>query len=113
MRQTKFRARWKDTGKVIPDFMEDYTMDAINDEGFIVEQWTGLLDKNEVEIYEGDIVKTDNVLKPFVVKDIRIDTLKIARRIAFERKNPTAYRFRVIGNIYENPELLKASPQDK
>ena len=52
MRTLKFRARWRDTGKVVSDFMEEYTIDALNDDTFISEQFTGLLDKNGKEIYE-------------------------------------------------------------
>lgn len=56
MREFKFRARWIDTGKVVEDFMEDSFLDALNDECYIVEQWTGELDSNKTEIYEGDKV---------------------------------------------------------
>jgi len=62
-REIKFRARWRDTGKLIPDFTQEYLIDACNDEIFIVEQFTGIKDKNNKEIYEGDIVEIELVDK--------------------------------------------------
>jgi hypothetical protein len=48
----KFRARWKDTGKLIPDFMDQYTIDALNDDSFVVEMFTDF-----EGVYEGDIIQ--------------------------------------------------------
>ena len=66
-------------------------------------QYTGLKDKNGVEIYEGDIVKRwGNIY--IVIWD------KIGFRMKWTKED-SVNRFpdelcEVIGNIYENPELL-------
>ena len=71
-------------------------------------QFTGLKDKNGKEIYEGDLLEINKGGKPFLVKDIRIDTLTIARMIkSREDKLRKFTPLKIIGNIYENPELIE------
>lgn len=76
-----------------------------------VGQYTGLTDKNGTKIFEGDIVKYGDTV----------------HNVVFEQRNGTAYfglvystletlsfgyyqdlkQIEVIGNIYDNPELMK------
>ena len=66
-------------------------------------QYTGLKDKNGKEIYEGDIVNwtTEDVNDVVRFKD---GTFMIGDVCSF---NVSVSNLEVIGNIYENPDLLK------
>lgn len=70
-----------------------------------VGQYTGLYDKNGKEIYEGDILRFTHEREDFINTDARI-AVEIPK-IYYMIDNPYNHSFEVIGNIYENPELLK------
>lgn len=120
MRPIKFRAWWKDTMKPVDEFW-DYSIDVLGnheDNPFIISQSTGLLDKNGKEIYEGDILKLvcyQNVGK-HSVRIVSFDKGCFGFKGAYDLKfwplgirignKGTEKIFEVIGNIYENPELM-------
>lgn len=79
-------------------------------------QYTGLKDKNGREIYEGDILTDYGDEGPIFVEF----SMKHAGFVfvdKFDAHGPTLYTpkeisyeiFEVIGNIYENPELLEGA----
>lgn len=78
-------------------------------------QYTGLLDKNGREIYEGDVIKYSQHWEVYPILD-RIE------KVVFEGGGFTpmclsmggtyyscnSEEYEVLGNIYENPELIKS-----
>ena len=132
MREILFRGKRIDNdewtyGSFIPDMLEVYQNGSgvwIGDRGFIkpfgktkeerlmveverktVGQYTGMADRNGKKIFEGDIVKTNT--------DICVIVWQRSRFIAKKpNKRPMTLQYikfsgEVIGNIYDNPELLK------
>jgi uncharacterized phage protein (TIGR01671 family) len=76
-------------------------------------QYTGLKDRNGKEIYEGDVVqystayygklKTDNKQEIKWIEDMEHDGFGEPLATGFLLRG---YDWEIIGNIYENPELL-------
>ena len=78
---------------------------------FILMQFTGRKDKNGKEIYEGDIMKAR-----YVTGQINICEIKF-KDGCFGANGYCNWgdicEFKIIGNIYENPELLKEESKCK
>jgi uncharacterized phage protein (TIGR01671 family) len=78
-----------------------------NDSRCNLMQFTGLTDKNGVEIYEGDIIKWVQYNRKYIGKiysnniEFRVITKAVDYFLSGIQSD-----FEVIGNIYENPELL-------
>lgn len=76
-------------------------------EDLIVMQYTGLKDRNGKEIYEGDILKEN--LSFGGHKSVEyIGNGFWCKNENGDRSMPTEEYREVIGNIYENPELVKS-----
>ena len=65
-------------------------------------QFTGLKDKNGKEIYEGDVVVADVGYGTF---NAEVKWMHAIQLYPFNHSDPSECE--IIGNIYENPELLK------
>lgn len=128
MREIKFRGwnkkrmiEWESLLKCYGDGESDYDLHAIfsGDENIELMQYTGLKDKNGKEIYEGDIFPclyafdgcTDHVMHVewnnersgfFPRWDYAKCNQKGVTKTMYDLIN-----LEIIGNIYENPELLK------
>ncbi|MGN1107666.1 MAG: YopX family protein [Huintestinicola sp.] len=131
MREILFRGKRSDNGKWVKGYLyithigaheigsydaeiniERFTFDVIPE---TVGQYTGLTDKNGTKIFEGDIVslrKCNELIYKVVYDNFRFE---------LHNKNDTAcyvlsiYKskdFEIIGNIHDNPEILKGGEEN-
>ena len=119
-REIKFRAWVEEENEMLPVeemiFCEVGGVAEINDwwgdSRFILMQYTGLKDKNGVEIYEGDIVEIEPNYGGDLFYGLETCVVKWDNEEAMfyvqTSKDGLWNRYsKVIGNIYENPELLE------
>lgn len=131
MREIKFRAWDKEEGMInvarldIADgslykrLITGKAYDYWND--VILMQYTGLKDKNGTEIYEGDIIRThENRIQKVIWNNngfkleykfkrsyLGESYWEIRKDIELSETHNKRWGIKVIGNIYESPELLK------
>ena len=80
----------------------------------VLMQSTGLKDKNGVEIFEGDIVRWHDVVTwdySVTFKDGVFCISDDPSSNFYHLKEDINGKFEVIGNIYENPELLEQADE--
>ena len=126
MREIKFRGKRIDNGELVignlvmvcngetlkryPCIVVSYNHDTFDWHDVNIEtvgQFTGLTDKNGKEIFDGDIMKSSIDIVYHVHWDFengRFLGRTTDKRIIYVAREPKAA---IIGNIYENPELLE------
>lgn len=98
-----------------------HTEMRVDKDEVVLMQSTGLKDKNDVEIFEGDVVTNGwkRQVVTFGTQEVEEDfgSVRIYRGfnlyLGGGYPNAVMSTFEVIGNIYENPELVEADNDTK
>jgi len=126
MREIRFRGKRKDNGEWIYGHLVKFknayyilpeTATHLDPYFFIevdpktVGQYADLKDKNNKEIYEGDIVKAEGLIsiriRPVIFQDGMFCIPGECALLPLSEYVGEGNELEVIGNIYENPELLE------
>lgn len=135
-REIKFRAYIEDEGRFIycDDSEENHLgtfftavkqIEEMSGKKVPKDQFTGLTDKNGKEIYAGDILRAYRKTSGWRGRPERIEELifkvyfdesAASFKIHYPNMGWDSYMgldapYEVIGNIYENPDLLKSTPR--
>ena len=132
MREIKFRAWVKEKKAIFEVILIDYVTKkvtyllervghllSIRDAKFYdveLMQYTGLKDKNNKEIYEGDILFESFGEKYYKVifenGSFKAEVEGDFEEYSFDLIDVVAQGYEVVGNIYENPELMEERIND-
>ena len=80
--------------------------DGSGGEEYVVQQFTGLFDKDGKEIYEGDILLDGDKNLKEVQWEYTTYVLFYIKGFWFDKLSGREMHSKIIGNIFENPELL-------
>ena len=110
MREVKFREWQHQEKKMYHIDLHNEALLSTNKHDVLMQR-TGLKDKNGVEIYEGDIVQTKygNHIIDWNSELCRFGFRRLQERIKWVMNITALDEYEVIGNIYENKELLNES----
>ena len=84
-------------------------IDGGND--LIIEQFTGLIDKNGKEIYEGDILTYNGITSNGneIIREVNYNAENARFQSGMYLLSQSIELSEIIGNIYENPELTQTT----
>lgn len=110
MRAFRFRqfmdGRFKYSGMCDPRFDNSFTAPHCYFDCYYLEQFTGLLDKNGEEVYEGDIIKYKNG-DEYSIGEVRYLSARYVLITSLGYHGFTTSDIEILGNIHQHIELLK------